>query len=1158
MRQQFPSLRVSWSGHISRALFSLTTVLLLSNSIYQFEVVAQTARSDQQSANSPIPLELGKSIQRTLAPTDVHAYQIVLAKDQFAEFTVDQQGIDIAVWTFDPNGKKTSEVDAFKLGDPEGVVLLGDEPGAYRIEIHTTLSTGPAGDYKITLTESHPANEKEKNGVAGGILIAAGIQLERKADADSVRQAIEKYQQALLIWRKANDLKWEANTLYLIANDYIYLANRENALDHATRAVEIAKLASKEGDEEEKLKAAKVEAWSIEILGKVYGEFGDKKKGLEYFKQALALRRKIKDRTGEISTLNQIATAYKYIGEAQKALDVYEESNTLLNELIDLPKRATVLNNICVLYDDLGEYKKALDYCEKGRAISRDLKDTLGTATVVNNLGNTHANLGEFQEALDFYNESYELYKRLENRRGQGIELSNIGWLYAMLGDHEKAQEFYDKSLEIFKASGDQFRAGNVLGNMGSNYAAMNDYRKALEINEQTLVLRRAVNNIDGEATTLSNIGNCYAKLGEPDKARDHYKQAIALQRQRNPRQLSIALKNLGILYRDQGDLQNSLVALNESLQISRSIGDPSSEAASSAELAQLERDRGNLTEAKRLIDAALASVESLRINLKSHQLRTSYAASVRRYHELNVDILMRLHKANPNSGFANAALVASENGRARSLVELLTESIARIRTGVDPALVERERTLRQRIAVSAEKQMRLLSANHSETDLASAAKELDALTLDYEAVQTKIRQTSPRYAALIQPEQIDLKHIQSELLDKDTLLLEYSLGEDKSYLWTVASDAVRTYELPGRKEIEAAARRVYDLITLPERSLPDDMTAQRASLLNHADTEYPAAAANLSRILLGPAFSDLGHKRLLIVGEGVLQYVPFAALPEPGPANSTAPLVVNHEIVNLPSASVLRVLRQEAARRTAPSKTIAAFADPVFDINDPRLAGDETTDRSRLGYSGEVRRSAEESGIANFQRLRFSREEANQIMKYVSKTSSMEALDFSANHAAATSDDLRNYRVLHFATHGIINSRHPELSGIVLSLVDKDGKAENGFLRLYDIYNMNLTADLVVLSACQTALGKDIKGEGLIGLARAFMYAGSTRVVASLWQAEDRATAVLMGHFYENLLAKKLSVPAALRNAQLAMLQNKRWQKPRYWAAFTIQGEWK
>ena len=1159
MRPHFSSLRVFWSGHLSRTFFSLTTALLLLNSIYQFEVVAQTARSGEQTTNSTVPLELGKSIQRTIAPDEVHAYQIVLAKDQFVGFTVDQQGIDIAVWTFDPNGKKTSEVDAFRLGDPEGVVLLGDQPGSYRVEIHTTLSTGPAGSYKITLTESHPASEKEKNAVAGGVLIAAGLQLERKADAESVRQAIGKYQEALPIWRTAKDLKWEANTLYLIANDYIYLANRENALDYATRAVEIAKLASKEGDEQEKLKAEKVEAWALEILGKVYGEFGDKNKGLEYFNQALVLRRKIKDRTGEISTLNLIATAYKYIGEAQKALNVYEESNTLLNELTDLPKRATVLNNICVIYDDLGEYRKALSYCEKGRAISRDLKDILGTATVVNNIGNTHANLGEFQEAIDCYNESYELYKRLENRRGQGIELSNIGWLYAMLGDYEKAQEFYDKSLEIFKTSGDQFRAGNVLGNMAANYAAMKDYRKALEINEQTLVLRRAVNNIDGEATTLSNIGNCYAKLGQPDKARDHYTQAIKLLRQRNPRQLSIALKNLGMLYRDQGDFEKSLLALNESLQISRSIEDPSSTAASAAELAQLERDRGNLTEAKRLIDSALASVESLRINLKSHQLRTSYVASVRKYNELNIDILMRLHKANPNGGFANEALVASENGRARSLVELLTESIARIRTGVDPALVERERMLRQRIAVSAEKQMRLLSASHSEADVTAAGNELDALTLDYEGVQTKIRQTSPRYAALIQPERINLKHIQSELLDKDTLLLEYSLGESKSYLWTVTTDSVRTYELPGRSEIEVAARRVYDLITQPDRSGPNEMTAQRTTRLNHADTEYPDAAASLSRMLLGPALSELGQKRLLIVAEGVLQYVPFAALPEPGDANSTrTPLVVNHEIVNLPSASVLTVLRQEAAKRTSASKTIAAFADPVFDVTDPRIAGSETTDRARIGYSDEVRRSAEESGITNFQRLRFSREEANQIMKYVPKNSSMEALDFSANHAAATSEDLKNYRVLHFATHGIINSRHPELSGIVLSLVNKDGKAENGFLRLYDIYNLNLTADLVVLSACQTALGKDIKGEGLIGLTRAFMYAGTTRVVASLWQTEDRATAVLMGHFYESLLARKLSVPAALRNAQLAMLQNKRWQKPRYWAAFTIQGEWK
>ena len=179
--------------------------------------------------------------------------------------------------------------------------------------------------------------------------------------------------------------------------------------------------------------------------------------------------------------------------------------------------------------------------------------------------------------------------------------------------------------------------------------------------------------------------------------------------------------------------------------------------------------------------------------------------------------------------------------------------------------------------------------------------------------------------------------------------------------------------------------------------------------------------------------------------------------------------------------------------------------------------------------------------------------------MRLVPRTNSLAAFDFAANRPVATSADLRQYRIVHFATHGLINSRHPDLSGIVLSLVDQEGKPQNGFLRLYDIYNMNLSAELVVLSACQTALGKDIKGEGLVGLTRAFMYAGASRIVASLWRTEDRATAVLMSRFYAHLLAGNgMSPAAALRKAQLSMWQDKRWRQPRYWAAFTLQGEWK
>jgi CHAT domain-containing protein len=549
--------------------------------------------------------------------------------------------------------------------------------------------------------------------------------------------------------------------------------------------------------------------------------------------------------------------------------------------------------------------------------------------------------------------------------------------------------------------------------------------------------------------------------------------------------------------------------------------------------------------------------MESVRVNLKSQQLRASFFASVRKYYELYIDVLMRLDQQHPGDGFDSAALQASENARARSLLELLMEASAEIRQGADVSLVDREQKLRQAISVKAEQQMRLLSAKHTDQEAMSISQDLDTLATEYEETQAKIRQTSPRYAALTQPVPLSLKQIQSQLLDENTVLLEYSLGEDNSYVWAIGPNSLKTFTLPKRTEVEEAARRVYDLVTVSDRKVPGETLEQQQKRLLQADADYPAAIANLSRMLLGPIGSELKNKRLLIVAEGVLQYVPFAALADP--EEIATPLIVKHEIVTLPSASVLGVLRHETKERQPAPKSIAVFADPVFDERDARLSGEsQVAAHADADGAREVKRSAEESGLSGFPRLRFSRDEANQIMKFASRNNSLAALDFSASRANATSADLQNYRIVHFATHGIINSRHAELSGVVLSLVDQNGKPQNGFLRLYDIYNMNLKADLVVLSACQTALGRDIKGEGLIGLTRAFMYGGATRVVASLWQTDDRGTSVLMSKFYDGLLSRRLSPAAALRNAQVAMLQDKRWHNPRYWAAFTIQGEWK
>jgi CHAT domain-containing protein len=263
---------------------------------------------------------------------------------------------------------------------------------------------------------------------------------------------------------------------------------------------------------------------------------------------------------------------------------------------------------------------------------------------------------------------------------------------------------------------------------------------------------------------------------------------------------------------------------------------------------------------------------------------------------------------------------------------------------------------------------------------------------------------------------------------------------------------------------------------------------------------------------------------------------------------------------VTAPSTAVVALLRQETKNRKPAPKTLAVLADPVFSNNDPRVLTARAAHAAKVEKDSkeDATRSATELGMGDLRRLRFSRQEADEITRFANNDLKLEAVDFQANRALATSAELGQYRIVHFATHGLINNTHPELSGVVLSLVDEKGRPQNGFLRLYDLYDLKLSADLVVLSACQTALGKEIRGEGLVGLTRGFMYAGAPRVVASLWQIDDRASAEFMKRFYEGLLGQKRRPAAAFRAAQISMQKDPRWHAPHYWAAFTLQGEWR
>jgi CHAT domain-containing protein len=439
--------------------------------------------------------------------------------------------------------------------------------------------------------------------------------------------------------------------------------------------------------------------------------------------------------------------------------------------------------------------------------------------------------------------------------------------------------------------------------------------------------------------------------------------------------------------------------------------------------------------------------------------------------------------------------------------------------------------------------------------------------------LQAKIRSESPRYAALTQPQPLSLKEIQQLVVDDETLLLEYKLGAERSYLWAVTPDAFRSFDLPARAEVEKAARRVNELLfSLRSQSIEGETARQSSARLARAKADYPVATAQLSQMLLGPAADLLGKKRLLIVGDGALQYVPFAALPVVRDLKSQMPrpLIMDHEIINLPSASVLAVLRQEQKGRTQADASVAVMADPVFSADDVRLSkrgasspanGDQKhKDQKETAAAryGSLQRSARDAGIDSFYRLRFSRDEAMAITSLLPADRALSALDFKASRQTAISPDLSRYQIVHFATHGLLNTEHPELSGLVLSLVDERGQPQDGFLRLHEVYSLKLGADLVVLSGCETALGKEMRGEGLIGLTRGFMYAGAPRVVASLWRVDDRATAELMKRFYEGMMKRGLRPAAAMRAAQVSMMKEARWRAPQDWAAFTIQGEWR
>ncbi|HEY9632202.1 MAG TPA: tetratricopeptide repeat protein [Coleofasciculaceae cyanobacterium] len=962
------------------------------------------------------------------------------------------------------------------------------------------------------------------------------------------QKALDSLNQSLQLWRALKDSAQESATLQILGTLYFALGENQKALDSFNQVLSFQRAV---GDE------AGAAAALMSIAG-VYSSLGDQQKAIDHYNQALVLQRKVGNRGGEAEVLSTIGLIYDELGQKQKAVDSFNQARSLSQAEGNRAREAFALNNIAGVYNSLGEKQQALDSFNQALLLQRAAGDAAGEAQTLGYIAEVYNSLGNYQLSLDFYNQALSRQRTIGDRREEATTLDKIGAVYRLANDNQKALDSYKQALLVWRTDKNPFGEAFSLTNITRVYEELGDYQNALASASQALSLWRGQGNRVLEASALAQMGRVYRSLGNYQQALDSFNQTLSLMRAVGNRfGEAAALENLAKVYEALGDANKTLDSNTQALSLWRTIGDRSGEAETLYRIALTERKRGNLDQAKQQIEAGLNIVESLRSKVLSQELRTSYFASVQKYYQFYIDLLMQLHKITPSQGYDALALNASERSRARSLLEILTEANADIRQGVDPKLLEKKSTLQQQLDAIEKRRIQLLSSNPSQEQAQALETEISALLDQYRQVEEQLRATSPRYAALTQPKPLTLAEIQQQVLDDDTLLLEYSLGEERSYLWAVTKTGITSYELPKRADIETAAQGFRNALLVPTQRLRRTRATQ--------------AAAALSRILLEPVAQQLGSKRLLLVSEGTLQYVPFAALPKPNPlgsGDSPQPLVMEHEIVNLPSASTLAVLRKELKGRKPASKTIAVLADPVFTSNDERIkvpVGANNSSQSKQTASSvtpndvnslTLTRAARESDIT-FDRLPFSRKEAEDILALVPVEQKMQVLDFAASRAIATSPQLSQYRIVHFATHGILNSVNPELSGIVLSLMDEKGIPQNGFLRLHDVFNLNLPAELVVLSACQTGLGQLVKGEGLVGLTRGFMYAGAPRVLVSLWSVDDEATSELMNRFYKKMLQEGQKPAAALRSAQIEMWQHKQWQAPYYWAAFTLQGEW-
>ena len=1100
---------------------------------------AHAAAEEPCSVDQGPPLPADRLITAHLAAGQSHSYLVQDAGSHLLRILLEVDDPTFKVSVCSPDGRVDKRVSSIPVG-ASLIYVPAIQAGDYTINIETEDRKEEFA-YRIRWDVAPYDSGHFARSAAAEQALRTGTQLRRRPTSSNIRRAIKYCEQARIDFAAAGDLLGQRLSLLARGDAERRTSNYAEALSSYRAAVN--------------LQPSEGTAAALVSIARVYVEQQDISNAADNSEQALAAARKQSDRRIESAALTARGQALFLQSKDTDATRDFNEALELAQSEGDRRGVAAALEGLANAEADNGRLRSAADHLEQAETLWRAIGDVHNEIVDSNVRALAMDMMGNRAGALRIHRTAAQLFERMGDRRRTAAAIGNVGESYIALNQPRIGLAYVERSVAQFQAlhlNGGRFQGLLLLclahQALGETAAALRDCRSAADAVPLLLDPRQS-------SIASRRLADVQMSLGQPGAER-LLTSAVELSRvAMDPRGEADALRSLGRFHARAGDNRTALRLFEQALPLSEAGEDPEGVIADHFEIARAQCASGELERARTEVEAALRLAEAQRAKVGSDTLRSSYFTSVRESYELYAQVLMDLHKQRPNDGLDRLALEQSEKAHARTLLDSLVERNAELTQARDPEAARRMRDLRAQIEAASNERMRLLAYGGSKSKLDANIERIRMLNADYDTLRSSSSGSGATTAIAAIPS-ATVDQIQHDVLDPDTTLVEYLVGDESGIGWVVTQQSVISFALPPRRELESSVARWHALM-LARKPRPGETAAVYSKRVSRADRELQLVGAKLACGLLGPIASQLKTSRLVIVPDGSFESLAFSALPLDGCGHHPSPPLASRlQVTRVPSASSVIALRRELRNRPAPTSRIAVLADPVFTVDDPRVPGNHPPARP-LHPSGALAAAMRDLGWnSGIPRLPGTRIEADNIKARA--PNAREETGFDASLRTALQPELARYRILHFATHGLLDAEQPEFSGLILSLVDRKGRDQNGYLSAQDIYEQHLESDLVVLSACDSGLGPTLRGEGVVGLARAFLHAGAARVVSSLWKVDDDATSELMRHFYDGMLRDRKPPAEALRYAQLQMMQQKRWSAPFYWAGFVLNGEWR